>query len=216
MTRRLHVRDLSPADRARFGLEVQDSPVRVRANERGAKGRANPAHQQRRAHNGKIGEQVMAELNEVCRIARVADVRKIATPMAIVGNTVRKGRHLFLTVFAERAGCDFQGRMSDGTGRAVYAECKYVEDECERFPLSKMRPDQVEQLERALRDHCVAVLVVVRGPQRHVFAIAWEDAREHRTLGDAELKPWRVRTGEPYLARWVAQTAGARTSDGGR
>ena len=156
--------------------------------------------QRRREHNGRIGEDVLEAHNNVCLWSGVAVVAKIPTPMVILGSL---GNGVFRTSFGKKAGVDYRGHLLDGTARAVYVECKHVEDPARRFPLAEVREKQREQLERAVRDSAVAVLAIVRGPRRDLFALPWSEARGHVSLGDAELREWYVRPGVPYLARWA-------------
>ena len=184
------------------------APDAVRAARPSA--RHDPATQRRRESNGKIGEAVAEILHDVCRRCGVADVAKVPTAMAIKGPDPRERpeRGVFLARFARRVGVDYRGLLLDGSGRGVYSEVKFVEDDGGAFYLASMRPDQRAQLETAMAAGAVAVLVVVRGRRREVFALPWRVARAHAALHTRELDPWRVRAGEPYLAHWIRKGTG--------
>lgn len=161
--------------------------------------RTRAAQARTRQHNGLVGEDVLEIHNVVCLHARVAQVEKIATPMVIVGTL---GPGLFRARFAQKAGVDYRGKLLDGSGRAVFVEAKHVADAARRFDLGDVREVQRVQLDAADAAGCVAVLAVVRGPRRDLYALPWSEARRHGSLGDAELADWKVRPGEPYLSRW--------------
>jgi hypothetical protein len=157
------------------------------------------ADQARRAANGKVGEAVAEELHRLCALMGVAEMMKIPTARKICGRDPCDPRFLRASLAAECVGVDYRGHLRDGTGRAVYAEIKFIEDEREGYSLAKLRPDQRRQLDEAARDRAVAVLVIVRGPRRDVFALPWEIARRHRVLHTPVLLEWKVRAGVPYL-----------------
>jgi len=185
----------------RSGRVVLDAAGKARTG-----GRHSSALQRTRRANGKAGEDLLAAHNLVCEHAGVAEVVKIGTEMRIVG-MVSPG--VYRAVFATPSGVDYRGHMLDGTARSVYVECKHVADPTERFPLSKVREVQREQLEAANAAGCVAALVIVLGPRRDLYAVPWWEARSRVSLGLAELEGWWVRPGDPYLGRFVA-ARGAR------
>jgi hypothetical protein len=170
-----------------------------------ADGGRGSATQRRRARNGSAGEDLLELHHVVCRHQRVADVVKIGTEMRIVGSV---GPGVFRAVFARPSGCDYRGHLLDGSGRGAYIEAKHVEDPTRRFALRDVREVQRAQLEGALAAGCVAVLAIVLGPRRDLYAVPWSEARTHASLGPDELASWWVKPGDAYLARWAARPGG--------
>jgi hypothetical protein len=191
-----------------FALRPQPAPPPPRAASPAATSspRTSPApsaprassDQKRRDANGKIGEAVAEVLHDICRRAGVADVMKVPTAMQLCGRDPSDPR-FFRATFARRVGVDYRGHLCDGSGRAVYSEIKHVQDDDAGFSLRDVRPEQRAQLDAAVAARAVAVLVIVRGPRRDVFALPWAVARAHRVLHTTELAPWKVRAGHPYL-----------------
>jgi penicillin-binding protein-related factor A (putative recombinase) len=160
-------------------------------------GRRSSIDQSARAINGMVSEDIVGDLHAVCRARGVADMTKIATPMRIRKDL---GQGMFVASFAKKSGVDYRGHMLDGTGRGAYVECKSVANADDKFYLRHMRADQIVQLDAAVQAGCVAVLIVIRAGR--AYAMPWSFARQHVGLGDVELEPWYVQTGEAYLARW--------------
>ncbi len=155
--------------------------------------------QRKRSKSGKVGEKFADALHAICLREGIAKVEKIATPVKNCGPAGRPG--MFRACYAAKAGVDYRGHMRDGSGRAVYVECKHVADAHAPFDMGDMRAVQIAQLDEALADECVAVLLVVRGG--HGYAIPWGTARGFDRLGDEQLEPWWIRPGSAYLARFA-------------
>lgn len=155
-----------------------------------------------RVKGGQKSEALVESLHDLCASMHIAYVHKVPTPYVIVGHG--KGG-TFHARHSKKTGADYRGVMLDGSQRSIRAECKSDADPAGRVYLRELRPNQREDLDAAHARGDVAVLLVVlgRGLQATAFAVPWSEARECVGLGPAELRPWRVRPGEAYLARWV-------------
>ena len=117
-----------------------------------SRGRAARAH-------GEALESALDRQHDAYRAAGLADVRKVPTPVQVMGPTRRdaRGRTTFPATFAARASCDFEGVLADG--RAVRIEAKHREGD--RLRLADVQPQQVDAL-RWAHDHGAVALLVVR------------------------------------------------------
>ncbi len=139
------------------------------------------AAQSARASTGNRAEDIVGALHEACAAAGVAWVRKLPTPMRALG----KGR----AVFTAKSGVDYMGHHADG--RAVYVEAKKCDDD--RFYLSKIPQHQRDELDLATSHGCIAVLVVILGVRRDVYAMPWWHARGLVRIDDEGSHAFRVR-----------------------
>jgi len=157
-------------------------------------------NQQKRAAGGNRAEELIGDLLAACAAADVAWVIKVPTPVV----PRRKDGELEIK-YKAKAGVDYQGhaRGKDPLGPSipVYMEAKKCG--AGRLSLTEVKPHQREILDRALTHRCIALLLVIYGPLRRVYAMPWEIARMHRTLGADELGEWAVLPNEPFLKRWV-------------
>ncbi len=143
-----------------------------------------------RAH-GEALEAALERVHDAYRAAGIADVRKVPTPVQVMGPTRRdaRGRTTFPATFAARASCDFEGILSDG--RAVRIEAKHREGD--RLRLADVQPQQVAAL-RWADDHGALALLVVR-----LGADAW--AVPAWRLWTCAERSWTSRHLDGYAAR---------------
>lgn len=154
--------------------------------------------QRARKRSGDDTEALVEQLNEALRLRGIAYLRKIPTPFKEIGRCA-KG---IIVVPRKKSGVDYQGMLLDGSGNAVYVEAKRVTTR--RFHLSRVEPHQKKELDLVLDHAGIAVLLLVYGPLKAVYAIPWVIARGTTvSLGPEELAPYLVPTGSHYLSRWV-------------
>ncbi len=152
----------------------------------------------RNAKGGGIGEAVAERLHAECARQGVARMRKMPTPMKVIGRCVRG----LIAVYSARSGVDYHGSLTSN-GRAVYVEVKRCTSK-KAFAMSEVEPHQRKELDYAWTTGAVAVLLVVFGPLDTPCAAPWRDVREMVTLDWETLRQWEVRAGEAYLQRWAA------------
>jgi penicillin-binding protein-related factor A (putative recombinase) len=143
--------------------------------------RRSSAAQSARASTGNRAEDVIGAMHEECARWGVAWVRKLPTPMRALG----KDR----AVFTAKSGVDYMGH--DASGRAVYVEAKKCAGN--RFYLSAIPKHQREELNRATEHGCIAVLVVILGTQRAVYALPWWYVRDMKRVSAEDSSTFRVR-----------------------
>jgi penicillin-binding protein-related factor A (putative recombinase) len=151
--------------------------------------RAPDGRQRARQRSGADTEALVAALNAACRVRGEAVLRKRPT-------LVVRGEHV------APAGVDFHGTLRGG--RAVYVEVKRCT--AARFGFACLRPSQREELAETSALGALALVLVVYGPRREVYAVPWEeiDAAEReglRSFTREQLQPYRVPPGEPYVTR---------------
>jgi recombination protein U len=161
--------------------------------------------QSARSASGARGEDVVASLNAQCLAAGIARVRKLPTPMRVVGRIDQRGQTRLLCVYSAKSGVDFVGVML-ADGRAVAVEAKRCTDR--RFPLARLEDHQRDELAAVHAAGGVAVVLVIHGPKRHAYALPWmlvarAVERGEKSLTVGAMEPYRVLAGTPYLRRWV-------------
>jgi penicillin-binding protein-related factor A (putative recombinase) len=155
--------------------------------------------QRARKANGDATEALIERMHSAMLSLGIARMRKIPTPMRIVGGKAPR----FTAVFAKPSGVDFVGHTLTSPSRPVYVEVKRVS--AWRLPFSRIEPQQREELESVTRSNGIAiVLVVVDG--RDVCAVPWHaieaaEADGMKSLDERELWACRV-NGWDYLAGW--------------
>jgi recombination protein U len=146
---------------------------------------------------GEAAEALVQRHLDACERAGVARVRKLPTPMRVVG----RAKTGMLAIFTERAEPDYAGVLRGG--RAVVCEAKYTA--APSLPLSRVAPHQRVALERAEALGALALLLVVfQGPRgRELYAVPWEWADAGASLTPAECAAWRCDLTDPFLGRWT-------------
>lgn len=155
-----------------------------------------------RVRRGAEVEHHVCGLNEAMRLARVAKLRKIPTPLRVLGAMGK-----FLKCQREKkSGVDFMGHMLDGTGRSVYVECKSSMDWS--FALVDLMPHQLEELRDAHAAKTVSLLLVVCGRERATCVIPVDHLELIIASGVASINRVQLeahRVSGHYLAGWVAR-----------
>jgi penicillin-binding protein-related factor A (putative recombinase) len=113
--------------------------------------------------SGAGAETTVAALHKECADVGVAWMRKVPTPFRVI-RSVRGG---VLAVPCEKAGVDYVGHMADG--RAVYVEVKLVTGPT--FLMSRVKPQQREELTRASSHGALAVLLLIC--KERPYALPW-------------------------------------------
>jgi penicillin-binding protein-related factor A (putative recombinase) len=106
-----------------------------------------------------------------------------------------------IVVPEKKGGVDYVGHMADG--RAVYVEAKRCT--ARLFPLSRVEPHQQQALERAMCGGALAILLLIYGPRRDVYAVPWvplQQGIQPKSLSPEWLEPYLVPPGRAYLERW--------------
>lgn len=156
--------------------------------------------QRARQRSGADTEQLVRALNEQCRVARVAVLRKRPTE-------TRRGRDGVRCV--AEAGVDFHGHLC-GSGVAVYCEVKRCTSA--RWPFASLRPSQVKELHAAWLDGAVCAVLVVYGPTlagAEVCAVPYGVVYSMgvggaKSMRPEELRTWCVDRRTPWLsAPWL-------------
>jgi hypothetical protein len=149
----------------------------------------------RRQRSGADAEAVVEAMLRASEVAGLGRLRKRHV------RVIKRGGEL---TYCAPSGCDYHGHLRGG--RAVYLEVKHTTEP--RFALKNIRSAQVEELDRAADDGCVAVVLVLFGPAPHVavaYALPWWflravlDSGARSVLRDA-LDAWRVPGSTPLLA----------------
>ena len=154
--------------------------------------------QSKRVKAGSAAESLVDRANAQLARLGIAYVRKLPTPMKIIGKTPRG----LLAVHDAKSGVDYIGNTSQGI--AVYAEAKHVSKWS--FPLARLETHQLDELRRAQRDGCLAVLVIVIGVNDMVainaaeleFFVARALHGGRKSISREELERYRV-NGLDYL-----------------
>jgi hypothetical protein len=157
--------------------------------------RRSTTHQRARAKSGNKAEDGIEQLHVACRMAGVANVRRVPTPTRLKRLDGR-----LLAVHSGKQGIDCRGWMMDGTGRGVAVEIKKLSRLGEKFYLNQVTAEERRDLDCAFASRCVAVLMVVTPVFR--YALPWPDVRERVGLTPEEMHPHRV-IDPAYLARWA-------------
>lgn len=168
--------------------------------------RAFSGRQRARVRIGADTEDMLEHLHKACALAGIAHVHKVATPYKIVG---RHGKHL-LAVPERKSGCDYKGWLC-ATRQAVVLEAKrWAAKGNRRFPLSVVQQHQQDELDRAVKDGCLALLVVVWGPLKDLYAVEWKALGRPRpvSLSLNDLAPYFVPRDRQsrYLERFLQQS----------
>lgn len=174
-------------------------------------GRHSAQSQAMRSRAGARAEQLVEQLNKICKTAGVAEVFKVSSHIKIT-KTLGGGR--VVGVLTGKSVVDCLGVMLDGTGRLVAVEVKHVDvgaplksgaPAAWRFALSQLKPHQRELLARIHAAGGVALVLVVHGGW--AYALPWPVVaaaleRGQASLSAAELELHRCPPGLPYLAPW--------------
>lgn len=174
--------------------------------------RRSSADMSRVQRSGASGEAVAASLHMAERVLGVATVRKLPTPLRIIG-TCSRG---LICCPEERSTVDHFGHMKDGTGRAVVVESKTLREGRFNFK-SMLKPHQRDALDEATEDGCVAALLIFYGPLLTTHAIPWTRVRElidsgAKSMTETDIREWEVPSGHSYLGRFsqrIERKAGA-------
>lgn len=155
--------------------------------------------QRKRVKAGSAAEGILEQSHAAMARLGIAYVRKLPTPMRIVGKSPRG----LIAVHDAKSGVDYMGHYHDG--RAIYVEAKHIS--AWSFPMSRLEDHQLAELSRAQLDGCISVLVVAIG-SRDLVALPYVVVRDYvlrarhggrKSIAREELERYRV-TGPNYLA----------------
>jgi penicillin-binding protein-related factor A (putative recombinase) len=153
-------------------------------------GKNAPGHPSRRSKIGNVTEAIVEVHNVICERAGLAALRRVSTPMKVVGRAP-KGVD---AVFAKATTVDYLGwTMTTTPARPVAVEVKHVEltPAGVRFPFDNLEPQQRIDLSSIHKLGGIAVLLVVCNAK--LYPVPWSvvqpllDARRPSMLVDAFL-----------------------------
>jgi len=152
-------------------------------------GRSAPAHQSRRSKIGNASEAIVETCNALCERAGLASLRRVATPMRVVGRAPRG----VAAVFAASTTVDYLGWTLATPPRIVAVEVKHVERTSAgvRFPFAHLEPQQRIDLASIHARGGVAVILIVCDAK--LYPVPWSavqpllDQRRPAMLVDAFL-----------------------------